>query len=68
MPFSNHMPFVKTISRYAPENTFREKEANDLFDDMIVVIFAKLARFCKERVCTTKEGTTNLQRRFNLFV
>ena len=40
--------------RYVSEYTFREKEAHDLFDETIVIIFAELVRFDKaESECMT---------------
>ena len=40
--------------RYVSEYTFREKEAHDLLDETIVIIFAELVRFDKtESECTT---------------
>lgn len=40
--------------RYVSEYTFREKEANDLLDETIVIIFAELVRFDKaESECMT---------------
>ena len=40
--------------RYVSEYTFREKEAHDLLDETIVIIFAELVRFDKaENECTT---------------
>ena len=40
--------------RYVSEYTFREKEAHDLLDETIVIIFAELVRFDKaERECMT---------------
>ena len=40
--------------RYVSEYTFRDKEAHDLLDETIVIIFAELVRFDKdESECTT---------------
>ena len=50
----NHSDREFWRDRYVSEYTFREKEAHDLLDETIVIIFAELVRFDKaEGECTT---------------
>jgi predicted transposase/invertase (TIGR01784 family) len=50
----NHSDREFWRDRYVSEYTFREKEAHDLLDETIVIIFAELVRFDKaESECTT---------------
>lgn len=51
------------------EYTFREKDTHDLFDETILIIFAKVARFCKaDSKCVTGMDRILFMRRLNLFV